>query len=60
MAFVQNRVDRSSVTERLARELAEAAESARRGGQLELARNCDDRAEVMRLASALRTEATAG
>lgn len=56
MAFVQERVDRDSVAERLAREFAEAAAAARSGGQPDLARNLDERAEVMRLSATLRAE----
>ena len=53
MAIVQNRVDRESVAERLAVEFHEAAAAARQGGQHDLARNLEDRVEVMRLAADL-------
>jgi hypothetical protein len=42
--------------DRLARELREAAESARQGGQPALARQLDERVEVLQWASSLRRE----
>lgn len=53
MAIVQNRVDEHTVRDRLAFEFHEAAEAARNGGQVDLARELDDQVEVIRLASEL-------
>jgi hypothetical protein len=54
MASVQERIDRHTVTSRLATEWREAATAAVWGGQHDLARSLDDRADVLRLALELR------
>lgn len=56
MAIVQNRVDRETVAERLAVEFHEAAQAARGGGQLDLARSLEDKVEAMRLAADLNRQ----
>lgn len=61
MATMPDRLDEHSVTDRLAAELHEAAAAARHGGQAELARDLDDRADVLAWASSLsRTSDAAG
>jgi hypothetical protein len=59
MASVQTApLDRHTVTARLANEWREAATAAVWGGQHDLARRLDDRAEVLRLVIELRRAET--